>query len=286
MSLRSSSSLAISAYLPVHLGVFSQKQSQLLYPGSDLLKAIILAGGYATRLLPLTKQTPKALLPIAGKAMIERVLDSLAAIHGLESIYIVTNDKFYPGFRNWIDGYPARNGHANINIINNGSNEHDGSIGAIGNLHLVLTRENIEDDVVVIAADNLFSESLEGFVTFARQKKAPVVAVYTIDNLGDCGKYNSIELDDSGKITFFEEKPVKPKGLTIGVALYYYPESSLNFIKRYVAEQNNLEEPGRLVEWMYHHTAFYTWRVPGIWCDVGSKEKLEEANHIFSRVSK
>lgn len=250
------------------------------------MKAIILAGGYATRLLPLTKQTPKALLPIAGKPMIEHVLDSLAAIHGLESIYIVTNDKFYSGFRDWIDGYPAKNGHSNIEIINNGSNEHDGSVGAIGNLHLVLTRKKIEDDVLVVAADNLFSESLEGFGRFARQKNAPVVAVYTIDNLKDCGKYGSIELDDSGRITFFEEKPAQPKGLTIGVALYYYPKSSLELIKRYVAEQDNLEEPGRLVEWMYHQTPFYTWRVPGIWCDVGSKEKLEEANHIFARVKK
>ena len=218
--------------------------------------------------------------------MLERVLDSLAGIHGLESIYIVTNDKFYSGFRNWIDGYPAKNGHFKFNLINNGSKKHHRSVGAIGNLHLVLTREKIEDDVVVVAADNLFSESLAGFVKFARQKNAPVLAVYTIDNLDDCGEYNSIELDRSGKITFFEEKPTRPKGLTIGVALYYYPKSSLELIERYVAEQNNLEEPGRLVEWMYHRTSFYTWRVPGIWRDVGSKEKLEEANYIFARVNK
>ena len=248
------------------------------------MKAIILAGGYATRLKSRTKNTPKALLPIAGKPMIEHVLDSLAAIHGLESIYIVTNDKFYSCFCEWIDGYPAQNGHSSINIINNGSKEKDGSIGAIGNLHLVLMREKIEDDVVVVAADNLFSESLEGFGTFARQRNAPVVAVYKMDDVGDCKKYNSIKLDGTGKLTFFEEKPERPKGTDIGVALYYYPKSSLELIKRYVAENNNLEEPGRLVAWMHQQTPFYTWRVPGIWYDAGSEEKLEEANHIFARV--
>lgn len=246
------------------------------------MRVIILAGGYAKRLYPLTKDRAKPLIPVAGKPMIERVLDSLGPVQDLESIHIVTNDKFHSAFRDWLDAYSLNNGHFSIDIINNESREVESHIGAIGNLHLVLARENIDDDIIVIAADNLFTVSLEGFATFSRQKNAPVVAVYTMDTLDEVQKYGSIELDDSGKITYFEEKPLIPKSLTIGIALYYYPKSSLSLIKQYIAERNNSEEPGRLVEWMYKRTPFYSWRLPGIWCDVGSKEKLEEANRIFA----
>lgn len=255
---------------------------QITFRGRSVLRVIILAGGYAKRLYPLTENRAKPLISVAGKPMIERVLGSLAPVEDIESIYIVTNDKFHSDFRNWLDAYCLNNGHFPIDIINNESSEVECQIGAIGNLHLVLARENIDDDIIVVAADNLFTESLEGFATFSRQKNAPVVGVYTMDTLHDVQKYGSVQLDDSGMITYFEEKPVIPKSLTIGIALYYYPKSSLSLIKQYIAERNNSEEPGRLVEWMYKRTPFYSWSLPGIWCDVGSIEKLEEANRIFA----
>lgn len=249
------------------------------------MKAIVLAGGYARRLFPLTENQPKSLLSVAGKPIIERVLDSLAPVNDLETIYIVTNEKFHSTFQRWRDTYCSDNRRSKIVIINNESTELEQKLGAIANLHLVLTRENILDDIIVIAADNLFSESLEGFATFVQQKDAPVVAVHRIHKLEDGKKYGSIELDESGMITFFKEKPIEPKSLLIGVALYYYPKSSLKLIHRYIGEGNDSEEPGLLVEWMYKLTPFYTWQVPGSWCDIGSKEKLEEANRIFAKVN-
>ena len=102
-------------------------------------------------------------------------------------------------------------------------------------------------------------------------------------DLDEIKKYNAIEVDEAGRILFFEEKPARPKSTLTGIALYYYPASSLPLIRQYVGEGNNPDQPGRLVQWMYQRTPFYTWRVPGIWYDVGSKETLEEANRIFSR---
>ena len=101
--------------------------------------------------------------------------------------------------------------------------------------------------------------------------------------LEDIKKYNSISLDADGKITFFEEKPKNPTSTLTGIALYYYPRSTISFIKQYVAEGNNPDQPGRLVQWLYKQVPVYTWTVPGIWYDIGSKETLEEANRIFSR---
>jgi glucose-1-phosphate thymidylyltransferase len=101
--------------------------------------------------------------------------------------------------------------------------------------------------------------------------------------LEEIKKYNSISLDASGKITFFEEKPKAPTSTLTGIALYYYPKTVLPMIHQYIAEKNNPDQPGRLVQWLYQRTPVYTWRVPGIWFDIGSKESLEEANRIFSK---
>jgi len=247
------------------------------------MKLIILAAGYATRLYPLTLNQPKPLLEVAGKPMIEHVLDNLAPIKEIDHVYVVTNAKFADHFQRWADKYRAEKGGADFTIINDGSTDDSNKLGAIGDLNLVLTEADIDDDLSVVAGDNLFSESLEGFGQFARERSAPVLAVYDVGDLEEIKKYNSIEVDEEGRITFFEEKPAAPKSTLTGIALYYYPKSALPLIRQYVAEGNNPDQPGRLVQWMYQRTPFYTWRVPGIWFDIGSKENLEEAGRIFAK---
>jgi len=126
-------------------------------------------------------------------------------------------------------------------------------------------------------------EPLGDFGKFCREKNAPALAVYDVDNLEEIKKYNSISTDAQGKITFFEEKPKNPVSTLTGIALYYYPKSAIALIKQYIAEGNNPDQPGRLVQWLYPRTPVYTWRVPGLWFDIGSKETLEEANKIFAK---
>ncbi|HXG49501.1 MAG TPA: nucleotidyltransferase family protein [Methylomirabilota bacterium] len=246
------------------------------------MKVIILAAGYATRLYPLTLTRPKPLLPVAGKPMIEYVLDNLAPVGGLDRIYIVTNAKFADAFQAWADGYRATKARLNFTIINDGSTDDSNKLGAIGDLHLVLTRESVDDDIIVVAGDNLFSRSLEGFGAFCRKVNAPVLAVYDVGNLEDIKKYNSISIDAQNRITFFEEKPKNPTSTITGIALYYYPRAVLPLIRQYIAEGNNPDQPGRLVQWLYPKIPFYVWNVPGLWYDIGSKETLEEANRIFA----
>jgi len=113
---------------------------------------------------------------------------------------------------------------------------------------------------------------------------APVLAVYDVGSLEEIKKYNSITLDAAGQITFFEEKPKQPTSTLTGIALYYYPKAVLPLIRQYVADGNNPDQPGRLVQWLYKRTPVYTWRVPAIWFDIGSKENLEQANQIFAQL--
>jgi glucose-1-phosphate thymidylyltransferase len=167
------------------------------------MKVIILAAGYATRLYPLTLTQPKPLLSVAGKPMIDYVLDNLAPIGGIDRIYVVTNAKFAGHFQKWADDYCAAKAKLNFTIANDGSTDDTNKLGAIGDIHFVLKSQNIDDDIIVVAGDNLFSEKLPDFGRFCRQKNAPVLAVYDVGDLEQIKKYNAITLDGEGRITFF-----------------------------------------------------------------------------------
>jgi glucose-1-phosphate thymidylyltransferase len=248
------------------------------------MKLIILAAGYATRLYPLTLNKPKPLLPVAGKPMLEHVLDNLSTIRSIEHAYVVTNAKFASHFEEWAESYRHPNLHFSFSIVNDQSTDDSNKLGAIGDMHLVMKKYLLDDDIIVVGGDNLFSNDLAEFGEYCEQKKAPVTAVYDVGDLEEIKKYNAIEIDADGRITYFEEKPKVPKSTLTGIALYYYPQSVLPLIQQYIEEGNNPDQPGRLVQWLYPRVPFYTWKVPGLWYDVGSLETLEEANRVFSNL--
>jgi glucose-1-phosphate thymidylyltransferase len=247
------------------------------------MKVIILAAGYATRLYPLTLTQPKPLLTVAGQPMVEYVLDNLAPIGGIDRIYVVTNSKFAGHFQKWSEDYRRTKAKLDFTIVNDGSTDDTNKLGAIGDIHYVLTTQKVDDDLIVVAGDNLFSVPLPDFGRFCREKNAPVVAVYDVKELEEVKKYNALKLGPDGRITFFEEKPKHPTSTLSAIALYYYPRATLPLIKQYVAEGNNPDQPGRLIQWLYPRVPVYTWTVPGLWYDIGSKETLEEANRIFAK---
>src|SRR5438034_3962953 len=162
------------------------------------MNALILAAGYATRLYPLTLDKAKPLLTVGGKAIIEWVVDNLVDVPDLETIYIVTNDKFASDFQAWSERYQYR--QPKFKIINDGSKSDDDKLGAIGDINFVVTRENLtESDLLIVAGDNLFSESLTGFVGFA-QKTDATVAVYDVGDTEAIKKYGNIAIDTDGVI--------------------------------------------------------------------------------------
>src|ERR1051325_4154819 len=124
------------------------------------MKLIILAAGYATRLYPLTLNQPNTLLPVAGMPMRKHVLDIISTIEDIEHAYIVTNAKFVGHFQRWAESYRHPNLHFGFTIVNDGSNDDSNKLGAIGDLNLVLTKHEIDDDIIVVGGDNLFSQDL------------------------------------------------------------------------------------------------------------------------------
>jgi glucose-1-phosphate thymidylyltransferase len=242
------------------------------------MKAVILAAGYATRLYPLTLNRPKALLDVAGRPMVEHLLEQLARVEGLDGIYLVTNSKFAGVFREWAAGWEG----ADVQIVDDGTVDEESKLGAIGDLELAIREAAIDDDLIVLAGDNLFSESLAPFGEFARTKGAPVLGVYDVGDLEAIRRYNAIELDEDDRLRYFEEKPAEPRSTLTGIALYFYPRESLGLVREYLEAGHNPDQPGRLVQWLYPRVPVYAWRVPGRWYDIGSAETLAEADRAFS----
>jgi len=237
------------------------------------MKAIVLAAGYATRLYPLTLDMSKMLLDVGGRPMVDYVLDALDPVDGLDRIYLVTNAKFAPQFEDWAP--------AGVTVIEDGTTSEDDRLGAIGDIGFVLERTGLDDDLIVVAGDNLFTAGIEGFVALGREKEAPVLAVHDIGDPALMSNYNTTVVDDEGRITYFEEKPERAESTLAGTALYYYPRHALPLIRQYLAEGNNPDQPGRLVEWLYPRTPFYVWQLPGDWYDIGSPDQLEQARAVF-----
>ncbi|MBX9743122.1 MAG: nucleotidyltransferase family protein [Chthoniobacterales bacterium] len=245
------------------------------------MNILILAAGYATRLYPLTETQPKPLLNVAGKPMIEWVIDNLAPIPDIHRVFIVTNKKFFNAFSSWAEEYQKKQPKLSFTIVNDGSTSDADKLGAIGDIHYVLHHENIiGEDLLVVAGDNLFSEPIHAFAEAA--KANPVtLALYDVGDLEAIKKYNNVKMDLEGRISHFEEKPLSPTSTLTGIALYYYRAEVLPLVDTYLAEGNNPDQPGRLIQWLYPRVAVHTWTVPGTWFDIGSKETLVEANKVF-----
>jgi len=239
------------------------------------LKAVILAGGYATRLYPLTRDRPKHLLEVDGRPLLELLLERLP-LGELDAVYVVTNAKFADRFREWAESYAA-----DVIVLDDGTTSEEDRLGAIGDLQLVIESEGIDDDLIVAAGDSIFTERLDDFARFGRERDAAAIAVYDVGNLEAMKQLSSIGVDADSRLVTFEEKPERPESTLAGIALYFYPRAIVPLVGEYLAEGNNPDQPGRLIGWLYERTPVYAWRVPGRWFDIGTPETLAEAERLF-----
>jgi glucose-1-phosphate thymidylyltransferase len=246
------------------------------------MNVLILAAGYATRLYPLTLNKAKPLLVVGGKPIIEWLVDNLAGIPDLETIYVVTNDKFAADFQTWSKSYQKRHSEFKFKIVNDGSTSDADKLGAIGDINFVVNQENLSQTSLLIAAgDNLFTNSLVDFVEYARNTDV-TVAAYDVGDSEAIKKYGNVAVDAEGIITRFEEKPQKPQGTLAAIALYYYSPAVLSLLRTYLAAGNNADQPGRFVQWLYNRKPVKTFQIKGRWLDIGSKETLENADKILA----
>ncbi|MDO8481302.1 MAG: nucleotidyltransferase family protein [Nanoarchaeota archaeon] len=240
------------------------------------MKAILLCAGYATRLYPLTEKTPKPLLPVGGKPILEHILEKVFKIPGVTEAVIVTNSKFFPHFQEWKKGKPWR-----LTILNDGTHSNEDRKGALGDLQFALDSLKIADDCLVIAGDNLFSFSLQSMVDCSKQKRAAVVTLYDVQELELAKLYGIVKIDTSGKIIDFHEKPEHPTSTLSSTGVYLYPHASLAKLKTFLAEGGKHDKSGDFLEWLYTREPVYGLVTTERWYDIGSLEQLEEARRAF-----
>ena len=243
------------------------------------MKAIILAAGYAVRLQPLTLNTPKPLLDIANRKIIDRILDKLGKLDNLFKIYIITNAKFFESFSKW---HKASKHKDKIAIINDGSTSNENRLGAIKDIDITIKTNSIDEDALVIAGDNLFDFELDKFVKFGKvNSDGASIAVHDIGDLNSAKRFGVVKIDERKRIIDFEEKPANPKSTLISTAIYYFPKDKFLFLKEYVSSSNKLDTPGSYISWLAKRDKVYGFIFNEDWYDIGSVESYEEANEEY-----
>jgi glucose-1-phosphate thymidylyltransferase len=241
------------------------------------MKSIILAAGYSTRLYPLTEKTPKPLLNVADKPMIEHIIRKLEQIDDIDAIYIITNDKFEQHFKNWLKNFDT---HKKIEILNDGTKSNEERLGALGDIHYAINAIYISDDLIVVAGDNLFELSLTDVAKLFKKKKSNVIVLHDVKDIDLAKKYGVVETENSIVINF-EEKPSNPKSTLISTGIYIFPKTTIELIKKYIAQGNDADKTGTFIEWLHKRDKVFSFVTDKKWYDIGSIEQLEKANRYY-----
>jgi len=241
------------------------------------IRAVVLAAGYATRLYPLTKDTPKPLLEVGERSIINHIFVKLEEIKNLEEVYVVTNDKFYSTFVDWSK---SLNSSFKLKIVNDGTKSNEDRLGAVGDIHFVVKQEKINDDLMVIAGDNLFGFSLLDFADFFKEKNTSLVAFHDLKDKDKVkGKYG-VGIVQGSKVVDFAEKPTEPKSSLASTACYFFKRNDLVHIKNMV-KSGKVDAPGNLIKYLATESEVHAFVFDEHWFDVGSFESLAEAKKLY-----
>jgi len=245
------------------------------------MKTIILAAGFGTRLYPLTKDTPKSLLTVKEKPVLNYIIEKVNDVKEVDNIYIVVNDKFYEKFSKWLENNKSKF-NKDIELVNDKTKSNEERLGGVRDLGLVLDEKKIYDDILVLAGDSLFDFSLSEMVDFFNKKKGVVNAAYELDSLEKAKRFGVLELDENDMIKSFEEKPYEPKSNTISLACYIFPREKIDYIKEYTGSEKLKEGPGYLIKDLIENgEGVFGYRVEGRHFDIGTKEDYEKADEVW-----
>lgn len=240
--------------------------------------AIILAGGYGKRLWPITRDIAKPLLPVAGKPLINYLMEKIMFMgDAIGEVWILTNERFKKQFEKWAEGYPS----LTIRVISDGSSYESEKPGAIGALAKVA--HLIDGDFLVIAGDCIYEDDLDGFLDFFINVGKPVVAVYHAVEVDQVKRGSAVTLDAHGRITSFVEKPENPLTRLVGAVIYAFPSKVKDRLIEYVGLGLPRDEPGRFIEWLHRVEEVYGYVLKGNVWDIGTPKAYLKAEEIVSK---
>ena len=242
------------------------------------MKNIVIAAGYATRLGELTKNFPKPLLKIGNNTILGRMLDDIDAIPDIDEHIIITNHKFAHIFNEWKD---QQSYTKPITIIDDGTETNDTRLGAVCDLLFAMDKLQIDDDLLVVAADNLLFFSFRDFVDFAKAKGTSCIICHDQPSIDKLQRTGVVVLDENNKVLNMEEKPEQPKSHWAVPPFYIYKKHDLDFVRHSVENGCGKDAPGNLAHYMMEHTVIHAWRMAGtgenLRFDIGSLDTYKEA---------
>ena len=243
------------------------------------MKNIVIAAGYATRLGELTKNFPKPLLKIGENTILGRMLDDIDQIPEIDEHVIITNHKFASIFEEWA---LEQNYEKPITIVDDGTETNDTRLGAVCDLLFAMEQLDMDDDMLVVAADNLLFFSFSEFVNFAKQKGTSCIMCHEQLSIDKLQRTGVVEVDENYRVLGMEEKPQVPKSHWAVPPFYIYLKKDLDLVRRSVENGCGKDAPGNLAHYMAQKTTLHAWPMSAGRFDIGSLDTYYEAQKLFS----
>ncbi len=241
------------------------------------MKCLILAAGYATRLYPLTENFPKPLLKVGEKTILDWLIDDIG--EEAEEFVVVTNHKFAPHFAEW-----AKEHRYPIAVVDDGTETNETRLGAVCDIQFAIEQKGLDDDLLVIAGDNVLDFSLRTFIRYAQEKGTSCTMRYWEEDEARLRKSGVSELEDERLISL-EEKPSEPKSHWCTPPFYYYVAGDVKKIREAIADGCATDAPGSLVAWMCKHSVMHSMVMPGKRYDIGKLESYKRVQEEYRGIS-
>lgn len=243
-----------------------------------MMKAIVLAAGYATRLYPLTKNCAKPLLSIGDETILDFILKKIDPLEEIDGIYIVTNDKFYDQFTDFVAECQY---DTSIEVLNDGTLSNEDRLGAIGDIQFVIDEAEIGDDLLIVAGDNLFGFDLNEMMKFYHGKESNVIALYLEENLSQLMRGGTASMDENQRVLAFEEKPNHPVYPYAVPTFYMIRKEDIHLFGQYLAERNNPDANGLFIPYLLEHSLVYGFEFNEYRYDIGTLENYQYVKELF-----
>jgi len=234
------------------------------------MQAIILAGGYGTRLYPLTLNAPKPMVPVGGRPMVDYLLEKIDTLGGFSEIFIVTNEKFAHVFDLW----KHEKKRDDIIIVNDGTTSPENRLGSLWDIQFVIENHSLHEDTLILGGDNFFEDDLQNLLHVFKQQW-DTIGLYDTHDLEATKQFNNLTLDRDNRILDFIEKPEHPTSTLCATLIYCFKNSTLKYIKSMI-DVWKADRAGDLITYLCEKENIYGYTLQGKWFDIGSITQLEE----------
>ena len=245
------------------------------------MKCLILAAGYATRLYPLTENFPKPLLKVGEKTILDWLIEDIDTAGLVDEYIVISNHKFAEHFHAWADSHRLK-----ITVVDDGTSTNEARLGAVCDIQFAVDKLSLDDDLLVIAGDNVLDFSLTHFIRYAGEKNASCTMRYYEPDTARLKKSGVSEIGEDERLIALEEKPEEPRSHWCTPPFYYYKAEDVRKIGDAIKDGAGTDAPGSLVSWMCRHSVVYSMEMPGSRYDIGSLESYENVKRIYKGITK